>query len=242
MPRFTVALLGGFQGRLDGSAPLALPTRKCQALLAFLAVAPGQSHSRDKLASLLWGGMPEAQARRSLRQSLFSLRKALEPEPSALLTDGEIVALNPSCVEVDVVEFQRGIADGRPAALERAIDLYRGELLEGISLREAPFEDWLIAERERLRELALSAVAKLLRHQRDAGASEAALQTALRLLALDPLQEPVHRVAMRLYVQLGRRASALRHYQTCVGVLQRELGIEPEPATKELYREILRQR
>jgi len=74
MPRLNLALLGGFQGRVDASAPLTLPTRKSQALLAFLALPPGRSHPREKLASLLWGGMREPQARRGLRQSLFILR------------------------------------------------------------------------------------------------------------------------------------------------------------------------
>src|SRR5262249_58629303 len=67
-----------------------------------------------------------------------------------------------------------------------------------------------------------------------------ALQTALRLLALDPLQEPVHRTLMRLYAELGRRGAALRQYQLCVSVLQRELRVEPEAATRQLYQEILR--
>jgi predicted ATPase len=159
-----------------------------------------------------------------------------------LLIEGETVALNPTAVDVDVAEFERRVAEGTPAALDRAAALYRGELLEGLALQEAPFEEWLLAERERLRELALEALAKLLHHQRTMGAAEAALQTALRLLALDPLQEPVHRAVMRLYVELGRRASALRQYQICIGVLQRELGVEPETTTKQLYQELLRQR
>jgi DNA-binding SARP family transcriptional activator/predicted ATPase len=242
MPRLNLALFGGFQGRLDASAPLTLPTRKAQALLAFLALPPGRSHPREKLASLLWGGVPESQARRGVRQSLFTLRKAMAGEPPALLIDGATVVLNPAAVDVDVVDFERQVAEGTPVALERAAALYRGELLEGLALQEAPFEEWLLAERERLRELALEALAKLLRHQRTTGATEAALQTALRLLALDPLQEPVHRVVMRLYVQLGRRASALRQYQICVGILQRQLSVDPETTTKQLYREILRQR
>jgi len=242
MARLALALLGGFQGRLGGAAPLTLPTRKTKALLAFLALPPGRSHPRAKLASLLWGDLPEPQARRSLRQSLFTLRKAMSVEPSALLIDGETVALNPHSVDVDVAEFERRVADGTPTALDRAAALYRGELLEGLALREAPFEEWLLAERERLRELALEALAKLLRHQRTAGTPETALQTALRLLALDPLQEPAHRAVMSLYIELGRRASALRQYQICIGVLQRDLGVEPETTTKQLYQEILRQR
>jgi DNA-binding SARP family transcriptional activator len=184
----------------------------------------------------------EPQARRGLRQALFTLRKAVATEPPALLIEGESVALNPIAVDVDVAEFERGVAEDTPAALERATSLYRGELLEGLALQEAPFEEWLLAERERLRELALEALARLLVHQRTAGATEAALRTALRLIALDPLQEPVHRSLMRLYVKLGRRAAALRQYQVCVGALQRELGVEPEATTKQLYQEILRQR
>ena len=242
MPRLTLALLGGFQGRLDASAPLIVPTRKTQALLTFLAIPPGRRHPRDKLAALLWGGMAEPQARRGLRQALFMLRKAVGVEPSAVLIDGETVALDPASVEVDVVEFERLIAEGTPAALERAAGLYHGELLEGLALQEAPFEEWLLAERVRLHELALDALARLLRHQRAAAATEVALQTALRLLALGPLQEAVHRAVMRLHVQLGRRPSALRQYQLCVGILRRELGVEPEATTQQLYREILRQR
>ncbi|HSF07155.1 MAG TPA: AAA family ATPase [Methylomirabilota bacterium] len=186
--------------------------------------------------------MPNPQARSGLRQSLFTLRKAVGAEPPTLLIDGGTVALSPTSVDVDVAEFERHVAEGTPVALECAAILYRGELLEGLALQEAPFEEWLLIERERLRELALGALAKLLRHQRATGATEAALQTALRLLTLDPLQEPVHRAVMRLYVQLGRRASALRQYQICIGLLQRELSVEPEPTTKQLYQEILRQR
>ena len=100
-----------------------------------------------------------------------------------------------------------------------------------------------MAERERLRELALDALARLLAHQQRADVpAEAALQTALRLIAFDPLQEVVHRTLMRLYVRLGRRAAALRQYQLCVSALQRELGVEPEADTRQLYQEILRRR
>ena len=242
MTRLNLTLFGGFQGRVGTASPLALPTRKTQALLAFLALPPGRSHSREKLAALLWGGTREPQARGGLRQSLFALRKAITTEPPALRIERETVVLDPSAADVDVAEFERAVADGTPTALERAVELYRGELLEGLALQEAPFEAWLLAERERLRELALEALAKLLRHHRTTGAREAALRAALRILALDILQEPVHRAVMRLYVELGRRAAALRQYQVCVGALQRELGIEPEPSTKQLYQEILRQR
>ena len=129
---------------------------------------------------------------------------------------------------------------GTLPALEQAAALYQGDLLAGLTLNEAPFEEWLLGERERLHELALGALARLLARQRAAGSAEAAVQSALRLLALDPLQEPVHRALMRLYAQLGRRGAALRQYQVCVAALERELHTEPESETSALYQEILR--
>lgn len=241
--RVRLTLFGGFEGWLASGRPLTLPTKKAQALLAYLALRPGEAHPRDKLATLLWGDTGESQARSSLRQSLSALRKALPAtRPPILVAEGQTVALDPSAVEVDVAAFERFTSEGSPAGLEQAVALYRGDLLEGLDLREAPFEEWLVAERERLRELAIEALAKLLAHQSKAGATERAIQTALKLLALDPLQEPVHRTLMRLYARQGRRAAALKQYQLCAGILRRELGVEPEPETKQLYQELRQQR
>jgi DNA-binding SARP family transcriptional activator len=238
--RLQLHVLGGFQARLPSGASVGLPTRKTQALLAYLALPPGQAHPRDKLAALLWGETPEAEARGSLRQALYTLRKAL---PSGALRQGDAAALEPSAVDVDVAAFERAVELGTPATLAEAARLYRGDLLAGLAVKEAPaFEEWLLGERERLRELALEGLAKLLAHQRASGAAEAAVQTALKLAALDPLQEPVHRTLMRLYAQLGRRGAALRQYQACVAVLQQELGVEPEAETQQLYQELVRER
>jgi predicted ATPase/DNA-binding SARP family transcriptional activator len=237
--RVKLTLLGGFQAQLDAGAALVLPTRKTQALLAYLALPLGQAHPREKLAALLWGDMQDAQARGNLRHALSRIRKIL---PRTAVVDGPSVALDPSVVDVDVARFERLIADGSPAALEEVVGLYRGDLLTDLSLTEAPFEEWLTFERERLHELALEGLSRLLTHQQTAGAAEPALQTGLRLLALDPLQEPVHRAVMRLYVRLGRREAALRQYQLCVNALKRELSTSPEAETTQLYQEILRAR
>jgi DNA-binding SARP family transcriptional activator len=237
-----IGLLGGLQARVEPGGALALPTKKAQALLAYLALPAGRAHPRDKLAALLWGGIREESARASLRQALFSIRKALGEVEGALTQDGDALALDAAAVNVDAGRFERAVKDGTPEALEQAAALYRGDLLDGFVLDEAPFEEWVLGERERLRELALEAFARLLAHQRKSGAAEAAIQSALRLLTLDPLQEPVHRTLMRLYAEAGRRASALRQYQQCVSALGRELGVEPEAETKALYEAILRQR
>jgi DNA-binding SARP family transcriptional activator len=242
MALVSLALLGGFRARLDAGPAVTLPTRKAQAVLAYLAVPLGRAHPRDKLAALLWGDRPETLARKSLRQTLFIIRKALADQTSWLRLDGGTLALDPGAVDVDVSRFERRLADGTPAALAEAVTLYEGDLLQGLAVEEPLFEEWLMLERERLREAALEGLARLLAHQRGTGANEAAVQTGLRLLALDPLQESCHRALMQLYAGLGRRDAALRQYQQCVDLVRRELHTEPEAKTSALYQQILRQR
>jgi DNA-binding SARP family transcriptional activator len=223
---------------VEGCAVVVLPVRKAEALLAYLALPPGRLHSREKLTAFLWGDAAEAQARQSFRQTLSRLRRALPDGGRGLVVDRrDDVGLDPAAVSVDAVEFEAAVTAGD---LERAVDLYRGDLLDGFTLAEAPFEEWRSVERERLRELAVDALARLLRGQIQAERVPAALRTGQRILAMDPLQESVHRAVMRLLLRDGRRAMALQQYQTCVATLQRELGIEPEEETRRLYREILR--
>lgn len=218
-----------------------LPARKAQALLAYLALPPGRWHSREKLTAFLWGDTPEAQARQAFRQTLSRLRRALPDRGQSLLLERpDGLALEAATVSVDAVDFASAVASGSPADLEWATQLYRGDLLDGFSLDEAPFEEWRLVERERLHELALEALTKLLREHTRAERIEAAVHAAMRILAMDPLQEAVHRILMRLLLRQGRRAVALQQYQTCVACLQRELGAEPEEETRELYRDILR--
>ena len=242
MALLTLTLLGGFDARM-GPRPIRLASRKARALLAFLALPPGRAHARDKLAALLWGETAEAQARNSLRQCLFGIRRSLAAHRvRALILDGESVALDPATVRVDVVDFAQLARSTAVESVERALALYVGPLLEGLVLHEAAFEDWLLAERRLLAETAAGGLARLVVRYRDAGAVEDAIRAGIRLVALDPLAEPAHRALMRLYAELGRRGPALRQYQTCVDVLRRELGVEPDPETQALYREIMRQR
>jgi DNA-binding SARP family transcriptional activator len=226
----TIALdvLGGFEVRAADGTTLSLPTHKYRALLAFLATPAGRSHSRDGLIALLWGELPHDHARAALRQALWALRRTLNRDSTTLILDGDSIALDAAGVRVDATEFAQAASESDADSLARAAALYRGAFLAGLSAREAPFEEWLAMERERLAELALATLARLLAFQRASGALNEAVQTGQRLLALDPLQEVVHRTLMQLYVQVGRRSTALRQYQSCVGVLQRELGVEPE--------------
>ncbi len=242
MARLSLALLGGFHaGCAPTGGPVTLTRAKARALLAYLALRPGQTCSREGLTALLWGDTDAQQARNSFRVTLFALRRALRSAKIACLSvEDSAVALDPAAVDVDVLKFRRLVAEGTPEALGAATDLYAGDLLEGISVGEAAFEEWLTGEREQFRALAFHAFDGLLTHQLASGAEEASLGTALRLLALDPLQEPVHRTVMRLQAALDRPGAALRQYQACVAVLQRELGIAPALETQELYQQILR--
>lgn len=241
MRRLQLFLLGGFYAR-SGALTVPLPTaKKAQALFAYLALRPGQPQPRDKLATLLWGESPAVQARNSLRQAIFAIRQMLGGQ-LALLLDGDVVALNPQLLDVDVAAFERLVAAPTPEALAEATDHYHGDLLEGFVVREAMFETWLVVERERLRERALTAFGRLLEFQCRAGSTEAAIRTAARMLALDALQENAHRALMRLYARQGRRGAALRQYQVCVETFRRELGVAPDPETSRLYRELLASR
>jgi DNA-binding SARP family transcriptional activator len=120
----TVTRLGGFEARLVSGATVRLPRKRAQALLAYLGIRPGQSHPRDKLAALLWGEKSDEPARGGLRHALVALRRALaDAHPPSLRIEGQTLALNPVGVEVDVVTFERRVAEGTSEALEQAADL-----------------------------------------------------------------------------------------------------------------------
>jgi DNA-binding SARP family transcriptional activator len=245
MAELIVRLLGGFEAHLQSGATLALSTRKTEALLAYLALPAGRRHPRDTLTALLWGDRADRQARQSLRQALSDLRRALALSGRAatvLVEEGEIIGLARGAVDVDAVAFERLARSKAVSDLTASVDLYLGDLLAGLVVKASGFEEWLMAERARLHELAVEAHARLVSALGEAGEVERAIQAAVRLLALDPLQEPAHRALMRLYVRAGRRDAALRQYQVCLDVMQRELGVEPERQTRQIYQELVGQR
>jgi len=242
MTKLTLELLGGFRLQTDDGEPVPLTTRKAQALLAYLALNSGQAHARPKLAALLWGDRGEAQARDSLRQALSLVRKALSGvRVQPLIAHEDSVTLMPTALNVDTIAFEGLVEEQRLESLQEAVGLYRGELLDGFQVSAPEFESWATVERQRLRERALEAMAKLLDHHLASGAAERGIHIAMRVLAADPLQERVHRTLMELYCRQGRYGSALRQYRTCTELLSKELGIEPDAQTKALRRDILRQ-
>ncbi|GLC91187.1 hypothetical protein Tamer19_05950 [Cupriavidus sp. TA19] len=244
MTRARLDLFGGFHLSSADGTPIPLTARKARAVLAYLALAQGRAQPRDKLAALCWAESNAEQARSSLRQALSAARRALDDAGThgqhVVLAEGDCVMLGE--ISVDVCEFEQCAREATPASLARAADLYRDDLLEGFHAAAPAFDHWLAIERERLRGVALGVLAKLLAHHEQAGATDLAIASATRLLALDPLQEAVHRALIRLYERQGRQALALKQYRLCRAALQRELGVSPEPETDALYQAILRAR
>jgi DNA-binding SARP family transcriptional activator/predicted ATPase len=232
--------------------PVRLETAKTRALLVYLASNP-DPQSRHTLMGLLWGGLPEANARRNLRRALWNLRRQLAgPEqPPPLLADRETVCLNQEVARwSDVEAFETACASLDPASrplasvsnldgLRQAVELYQGEFLEGFHVGDAlAFEEWVLTERERLRVMALGALQRLVEGYASQNKVEKALLCARRLLALEPWREEAHRWLMRLMARSGQRAEALAQYEACKQALAEELSVEPARETRALYEQI----
>ena len=245
MALLQIDLLGDLQMRSAAGSLFTISAKKSQALIAYLAVKPSQRVSREKIASLLWSSTGPDQARQSLRQTLSTLRKELaqlSPDGPILIEENDLLGLDESMIQCDVAAFEPLVAAGTEEALVRASQLYRGDLLDGFQINEERFDQWVIAERDRLHRMALRAHAQLLELQSRRGAIDDAVATAQRSLRIDILQEPMHRSLMRLYMQSGDLVNALQQYETAAKVLKRELRIEPDAETKGLHRDILQLR
>ncbi len=242
MASLYLKLLGGFQACSPRNVVIAIPVKKAKALLAYLALHPGQLHLRDKLAALLWEDSNDTRARHSLRQALVCLRKAFPAPAHVIQANDDGLTISPRAIEVDVLEFECLADRATPEALEQVVALYQGELLEGFNPGSSGFEDWLMERRGRLRERAIQAAETLLVRQLADRPGERAITLALRLVSWDPLRESAQRTLMELYVRSGRHGAALKQYQRCRTVLRRELGVEPEPQTQALHQTLLNQR
>jgi DNA-binding SARP family transcriptional activator len=233
-----VRLLGGFELRRASGEALILRSRKAVALIAYLALQPEREQSREKLASLLWEDRPEAFARASLRQTLFTIRQLLPDRP--IITEPRLdwLALDQAGLAIDAEAFEDATARGGIDDLTSVVHLFRGDLLEGIRIRSESFESWLMSERQHFRSAALNAMHLLLEGRQPATADDQ-IHIALKALRLDPTEESAHRTLMRLYAASGRRAEALRQYFRCRDTLWRELFVRPEAATDMLYNAVL---
>ncbi len=241
MSVLSLELLGDFRIRSEAGALITISARKSQAMLAYLGVKPAQLVSRDKMAGLLWSSTATEQARQSLRQTLSSLRRELaqiSKDKKILVEEGDFLSVDPALMRVDVAEFEKLVAAATDDSLTRAIEIYRGDFMEGFELNEERFDQWVIAERDRLHRMALRAHLQLMEAQARIGALDAAIATAQQSLRVDPIQENVHRALMRFYMEAGDLTNALQQYDICAKMLKRELQVEPDAETRRLFQQI----
>ena len=243
MANTEVCLLGTFRMVCPTRGPIQLTAKKGQVLLARLALAPDHAVSRERLVPLLWGSAEPAQARNSLRQLLFSVRRQLMAcDVELLRVEGDVVRLDPERGSIDAIRFQILARNADYDSLTQAAATYSGDLLDHLAIEGEPFEPWVVAERERLRELAIRSLRRLMLLQRQRGASDEAIDTGIRILGLDALDEATHRALMSLYADQQRWGSVERQFHVCRALVRRHLNVPPQPATEQLYRQLLQQR
>lgn len=240
MRTLRIQLLGDWHLTFDDVPVKGVNSARLKSLLAYLVLHPAPQN-RQQLAFQFWSESTDSQARANLRFFLHRLRRAL-PESDHFLE------INESSVRwraeapffLDVAAFENAMAEGGAAtgeaqtpALKHAVSLYQGELLPSC------YDDWILPERERLRQQYIDALERLswaLENQRE---YRAAITHAQRLLLADPLHEETYRRLIRLHRLNGDRVNALRTYHTCAAVLERELAVEPSQATRAEYEQLL---
>ncbi|MFL5733370.1 MAG: BTAD domain-containing putative transcriptional regulator, partial [Chloroflexia bacterium] len=255
MSGLSLSFLGAFGVTLDDKPVTGFDADKNRALLAYLAVEGAHPHRRDSLAGLLWPDQPEDAARRNLRQALYKLRQVLGEgsDPPYLVVAGDTVQFNAAanCL-TDVRAFTGLVAACHShrhrrlqscgscmGRLRQAVELYRGDLLEGFFLGDsAAFEEWMLVEREGLRRQVVEALISLAAYHEARGEYDLASTYAHWQLELEPWREEAHVQVMRLLAVAGQRSAALAQYEVCRRVLSEELGIEPDAQTTALYEQI----
>ncbi len=231
---FTVLLLGPFDVRLAGGKRLPpLRTHKGEWLLALLALRGGRPVAREWLASILWQDSQDSAALYNLRRCLSDLRPALGAEAWRLQTlTARNIALDLTGAEVDIQKFDAAITKGDPEALRRAVDLYRGPLMEGCD------EEWVSQERMPREENYLMALERLAEHAAEEQDFAQAAAYLRRIVSREPTRETAQRALMTTLSKMGDHAAVVQTYRGLRQYLHEEMNIDPAAETQQLMREI----
>jgi predicted ATPase/DNA-binding SARP family transcriptional activator len=238
--RFRIEMLGRLGLRQGSREITRFRTQKTASLLACLALHPSRSHPRDVLIEQFWPDSELTAGRTNLSVALNALRRLLEPPGvpagAVLIADRSQVSLNPAAFTTDVEEFENALREAeletetanRVASWMTTLALYRGDLLPGY------YEDWVLTERNRLRDVYLATLKNTVKGCADLRQPERAIEYAHRLVQADPFREESHRNLMRLFIAVGRPHDALHQYQELETLLRNELQAAPSAATREL--------
>jgi DNA-binding SARP family transcriptional activator len=213
-----VKLLGGFYLWRDAE-PVQTPGN-AQRLIAFVALnSPAR---RDFVAGRLWPDAQERRAKGSLRTCIWQLQRSC---PGILWSEGENLLLG-CTVQVDVIDLKHRalqiLQDPSSAALsDLSCELTGGELLPGW------YDEWVLVERERSRQLRLHALEAAAGGFMAQGRAGAAMHVALTAALVEPLRESCHRLIISIHLAEGNQAEAVRHYLAWRGLLRKELDIAP---------------
>lgn len=245
MADLQVFLFGGFRLIYQGKLITVIAQPRSQAFLAYLLLHRNSPQPRQLLSYTFWPDSTESQARTNLRQLLHHLQRILPVAAHYLQIEKHTVQWNVNAdFTFDVAEFEQNIIlanqlrrEGKFTEarrnLESAVRLYQGDLLP------VCYDDWILPERERLRQIYSTTLEELIDNLEGQHNYHASIVYAEALLRHDPLRETTYRQLMWLHALHGDRASALRMYHTCVTVLGRELGVKPGLETWEAYQNLL---
>ncbi len=236
-----VSLLG--EQSIAGAGVRARSSRAV-ALVAFLAAHTGSPQPRQRIAGLFWPDSTDAQALTNLRRELHQLRQILADDPSLVVTSTDLGWRDTTTCRVDLrvfdVERKAALAaaavgddDGILAHAAPAIAEYRGDLLPGV------YDDWVLEVRSAVERQCVSLCDLLGEARARRGDLAGAVEVARRRIALQPLEEVGYRTLMRLQADLGDRAGAVSTYHHCASVLERELGVVPDPATRQAFQRLM---
>ncbi|MFQ3618908.1 MAG: BTAD domain-containing putative transcriptional regulator, partial [Cyanobacteriota bacterium] len=237
-----IKLLGDFAITDEQQVSLGIGNDRQQALLAYLLLHRHTPQPRQRLAFHLWPDSAESQSRSNLRKALSYLRQALPESDTVLLADAKTLQWSPNASMVlDVAEFENAVKLAAQSAepdvarshLEAALSLYQGDLLPSCT------DEWIEPERDRLQQVRMRALHQgiaLFKAQQD---YHTAIAYAQQVLRSDPLNEAAHGTLMHLHWLNGDRANALQAYHHCMTLLREELGVDPGPALRKLYDQIL---
>src|SRR5262245_8447554 len=235
----SLCLLGSFELRAGDRDINPALDRKTRAILAYLA-ATSHPHTRQSLYSLFCQEALDPAG--TLRWHLSRIRRQLSP--AIITVTKETVQFDRQAAWVDCDIFQAALdrhpISAGPEELGSALDLYRGEFLEGTALSDAPeVELWLLGERARFRQLYEHGLVEIVERLIAADRYALAIQRAQQLVQSNPLLEEAHARLAWLYAQTGQRAAAIQQFERCRDLLRNELAVEPAPEFARLHEQIL---
>jgi predicted ATPase/DNA-binding SARP family transcriptional activator len=242
--KLVIQLLGDFSITFNGQPVESFGTTRMQSILAYLLLHHDIPQPRRRLAYLLWPDSSESSARNNLRQLIYQLRQAL-PDPDRFLTsDANTIGWKLDSDQIlDVAVLEQVLEQAADAekqqnpdlqryALEQAAQTFHGALLPDC------YDEWITPERERIQSMTVIALQKLITLQEQHRDYSAAIHIGQILLRLDPLDENMYILLMRLHRLNHDHAGAIRIYQTAREILERELGISPGPILQQAYERI----